>query len=234
VCLLAMRAHDTKVRLLLDYPSTLPQLLLGDGFRIKQVITNLLNNGLKFTPEGGLVVLRVSACEGSMEKSRANSILFQFEVEDSGVGISQEKLAKLFNLYEQLSVSHRCDGSGMGLYLSRQLVQLMDGKIGVNSVPRKGSTFWFTLPLNLQEDVPSCTPIARLNHDRSKCDHYRILLLDNDDRHTCMLRGELARWGFKHVVSTSSIEEAIRAIETVRMGIYVLLGQKMLNTIYFL
>ncbi len=117
----------------------LPGAVVGDGTRLRQVLLNLLGNGIKFTPVGGVEV-RVGPADGDRVR---------FEVRDTGIGIGPDQLDRLFEPFAQAdgSISRRFGGTGLGLAISRRLVELMGGDIGVSSEPDRGSVFWFELPL---------------------------------------------------------------------------------------
>lgn len=117
--------------------------LVADPQRIGQVLTNLLNNAIKFTPEGGWIRLRAIIEDGFL----------RCEVEDTGIGIAPENLSKLFKPFTQvdMSTTRKAGGTGLGLSISKAIVEAHGGKIGVQSEPEKGSCFWFTLPLSGSE-----------------------------------------------------------------------------------
>lgn len=125
-------------RIEVDVPADLPDLL-ADAQRVGQVLTNLTNNAIKFTPEGGTI--RIAA--------RREGGGIRCEVCDTGIGIAPQDVTKLFQPFTQLDMSHtrRVGGTGLGLSISKALVEAHGGQIGVDSTPGMGSTFWFTLPL---------------------------------------------------------------------------------------
>jgi CheY-like chemotaxis protein/anti-sigma regulatory factor (Ser/Thr protein kinase) len=120
-----------------------PRRVVGDPNRIRQVLTNLVNNALKFTKEGS-VSIRVS-----LEKQEAQSLTVRMQVEDTGIGIPADRLDRLFKSFSQVdsSTTRKFGGTGLGLVISKQLVELMGGQIGIQSEDGKGTTFWFTLKL---------------------------------------------------------------------------------------
>lgn len=143
VALVARSAQGKPVMVRAEFSSDLPGRLRGDAGRLRQVLLNLVGNGLKFTPEGS-VVARVRSLGGEPGKR-----LLRFEVIDTGVGIPPAKRALLFQPFQQLdsSPARRHGGSGLGLVISRQLVELMGGRMGVGSGEGKGSMFWFEIEL---------------------------------------------------------------------------------------
>jgi len=146
VCeLLATRAHAKGVEIVSTIAADVPDTILADGIRLRQVLTNLVGNAIKFTEEGG-VLLSVS-----IVRKQRNALL-TFTVRDTGVGVPVDKQAQIFDEFVQADSSHarRFEGTGLGLAITKRLVEAMKGAIGVTSADDRGSIFWFTLPI---EDV---------------------------------------------------------------------------------
>ncbi len=160
-----------------------PQTLRGDSARIRQILTNLVTNAVKFT-EHGQVVIRVQSAGETL--GRAN---VRFSVTDTGIGISSETIGKLFQPFSQAdaSMSRRFGGTGLGLAISRQLVDLMGGTMGVDSKAGEGSTFWFTL---LMESSTQPADDSRL----TTLDGVRALVVDDNEISRLMIRHNLEAW----------------------------------------
>jgi signal transduction histidine kinase/CheY-like chemotaxis protein len=159
---LTPRFEKKGLELVTRVDDALPDLLVGDGGRIKQVMANLLENGLKYTDEG-YVLLDVSAAPG------ANAVELAISVQDTGVGIAREMLRSIFEKFNQVdnSSTRRHEGVGLGLAICRMLVEKMDGRIEVSSEPGQGATFTVTLSLPVHEAAATQptrieTPRARL------------------------------------------------------------------------
>jgi signal transduction histidine kinase/ligand-binding sensor domain-containing protein/DNA-binding response OmpR family regulator len=142
----------------------LPRFVVGDPTRLRQVLVNLLGNAFKFT-DAGTVTLRVERRPGDQHDAEERNMI-RFSVQDSGIGIAGEALARLFEKFEQAdrTTTRRYGGTGLGLAICRQLVELMGGAIGVESTPGAGSTFWFVLPLADGVQPPQVEHAARAPH----------------------------------------------------------------------
>jgi CheY-like chemotaxis protein len=146
--LFALQAHSKGLEINVIFTEGLPAVLIGDEVRLKQILINLVGNAIKFTNSGEILVL----VECDRELSADNLTHFKFSVIDTGIGIAIEDQAKLFQPFSQLeaSTNRRFGGTGLGLAISKQLVQLMNGEIGVSSPVShdgRGTNFWFKLPL---------------------------------------------------------------------------------------
>ncbi|EDY82151.1 PAS fold family [Verrucomicrobiia bacterium DG1235] len=165
VSLLSTTAQQKNIQLETNVTDDTPTLLIGDAGRIKQVILNLTGNAIKFT-EDGHVKINVSKLEDTNKH-----VNIRIEIEDTGVGISETAASRLFRPFEQADGSHsrRFGGTGLGLAISKEIVELMDGEIGVDSVLGKGSTFWFTLKLEKVDiDAQQQTLISKSKEKSAK------------------------------------------------------------------
>ncbi|MGZ5052599.1 MAG: response regulator [Methylobacter sp.] len=186
VCtLLSSRAHSKGLELNCFLPTRLPKRWRGDPTRIRQVLTNLIGNAVKFT-EKGEVSVKVSLSNNDT----VSTPILRFEVADTGIGISAETQARLFQAFSQAdsSTSRRYGGTGLGLSISKDLVRLMNGNIGVESALGHGATFWFTLPLLPMEDA---IPTPPANFTRK-----RVLIVDDNATNRMILAHHLNNWGF--------------------------------------
>ncbi len=152
--LMATRTCGTQVALDLDFPPRLPRSTVGDAGRIRQIITNLIGNAVKFTEEGHVRILV------DCEEKEGGRLAWSLSVEDSGIGIDAKGQAKLFKRFSQVdgSYTRRFGGTGLGLAISYQLARLMGGDIDVTSSPGQGSTFTFRVELPAGSDAPEWLP----------------------------------------------------------------------------
>jgi len=151
--MLAPAAEQKKLKLAVEYPAGLPHEFFGGAGRIRQVLTNLIGNGIKFTPRGGVTVsVACEPCERAC-------VAVRIKVADTGIGIPEEKMHVIFEQFSQAdgSTTRNYGGTGLGLTISRKLVEMMGGEMGVESRVQAGSVFWFRLPLQLDpQNRPTC------------------------------------------------------------------------------
>ncbi|HVR53280.1 MAG TPA: response regulator, partial [Pseudorhodoferax sp.] len=176
----ADKATAKNLELVFDIGADVPQHLVGDPLRLGQVLINYINNAIKFTQQGevGLVV-RVDRLDGL-------EAVLRFEVRDTGIGLSEEQMARLFRSFEQAdsSTTRQYGGTGLGLAISKRLAALMGGEVGVHSVPGQGSTFWFTARMGLgdRRKLPLAPPIDLRGR--------RVLVAD-DNAHAALVLTEM-------------------------------------------
>jgi signal transduction histidine kinase/DNA-binding response OmpR family regulator len=199
--LMAGQAQKKGLELLYSIADDVPTHVSGDPTRLRQVLTNLVGNAVKFTTSGEVVI------SASMPAGADGAV--RFDVRDTGIGISPEAQAKLFQSFTQAdgSTRRRFGGTGLGLAICRQLVGLMGGEIGIESSEGKGSTFWFTVTLG-RVLAPHAHHVAKtvLLADR------KALLVDDNSTNRTILRRQLAGWGMR-VVATDC---GPRALELLR------------------
>ncbi|QTR48124.1 response regulator [Thiothrix litoralis] len=197
-------ASQKQLELVLSVEKNIPTNLCGDALRLRQILLNLISNAIKFTT-AGQVTVRVS-------RSQANTKTLRFEVQDSGTGISPEKLNSLFHAFSQISRydQHNNGGAGLGLAISRKLANLMGGTIGVHSTEGVGSTFWFELPIiadstglasSAQPDIPMkpSTPIADGGNQR-------VLVVEDHKVNQMVAKGMLAKLGYHFTLAENGFE----------------------------
>ncbi len=182
--LLAPRANAKGVGLVCNVSHEVPSLVRGDPGRIRQILLNLAGNAIKFTQQGevGIKVERID--------ETATHVILRFAVSDTGVGMTPEQMARLFQTYAQVdaTIARRFGGTGLGLAICKNLVGLMGGEIGVSSHADEGSTFWFKLPLEKQFAVALAAPT------RDALRGLRVLVVDPAKSARQSLVEMLVRW----------------------------------------
>ncbi|MFA5902663.1 MAG: response regulator [Desulfobacula sp.] len=198
--MLSPEAEKKGVEVILRYLPDLPQWFTGDSGRIRQVLMNLINNAIKFTAKGHVLV------NVECEDSSTQRPILQISVEDTGIGIPKDKTEYIFEQFAQAdaSTTRKYGGTGLGLAISKQLVDLMGGKIQVRSVVNKGSVFSFILPLQRCEAI-NINKSVSLNTSR-------ILIVDDN----CLSRHILEEYLKKWNVSCSSVESGQMALTELR------------------
>jgi two-component system sensor histidine kinase/response regulator len=182
--MLAARAHEKGLELAVAIDPEVPALVHADSARLRQVLTNLVANAIKFTAEGEVVV-RVSAAP-----ARDSDALVRVEVSDTGIGIEREALEQLFEPYAQAdgSTTRKYGGTGLGLAISRQLIELMGGSVGAESEPGKGSSFWFEL------SMPRAEAGTGAPQEEPSLAGLRVLVVDDNATSRRILERQLSSW----------------------------------------
>jgi PAS domain S-box-containing protein len=186
--LLAERAYSKGLELVYRLEAGLPTWVGGDPGRVRQVLTNLVGNAVKFTDRGEVVVHVTLAAE------TVDDALLHVAVTDTGIGIPHDVQARLFQAFSQAdsSTTRQYGGTGLGLAISKRLVELMGGTIGVESTPGQGSTFWFTVRLGKRLAPPNRGAV-----DLTALQEVRVLCVDNHPTTRVVLEAQLSAWGMR-------------------------------------
>ncbi len=184
--MLAVRAHSEGLELGCLIDSNVPALVRGDPGRLRQILINLTGNAVKFTEEGE-VFIRVS-----LEEETDTHIQARFTVNDTGIGIPQDRLDRLFKSFSQvdMSITRKYGGTGLGLVISKELAEMMNGQIGIESEEGKGSSFWVTALFEKQKETWQIEPVVP-EDIRGK----RILIVDDNATNRLILQELLRSWG---------------------------------------
>ncbi len=185
--IMAVKAVEQGVELICAASPDVPVLLIGDPGRLRQVLTNLTGNALKFTSRGEVAV------QISLESKSGSEARLHFSVRDTGIGIPANKLSLLFEKFSQVdaSTTRNYGGTGLGLAISKQLAELMGGEIGVCSEEGKGSEFWFTACFTLQHRKKPEQPFAASLHD------VHLLIVDDNYSNREIIRLQTEFWGMR-------------------------------------
>ena len=205
--LFAEAAVNKGIELVLDAEADVPDLVLGDPGRLRQVLINLIGNAVKFT-DSGEVVVRARAHE-----TKGPGIAVEFEVRDTGIGLTDEEAGRIFAVYSQLdsSTTRRHGGTGLGLAIARMLAQLMGGEIGVESEKGKGSRFWFTALFREAAARPrAARPTGRLVGTK-------VAIIDDNRTNRTILERYVHSWGMRGQ-SFESGREALRDMSHAMAG----------------
>ena len=200
VQMLAPRAHAKQLEIACRIDERLPAAVRGDPFRLRQVLTNLIGNAVKFTDRGEVLV----------DVALQDDKTLRFAVHDTGIGIAEDVRMRLFHAFEQAdgSTTRRFGGTGLGLAISRSLVDLMGGTIGAESTPGDGSTFWFTLPLQVAAKLPVVASPGALASRH-------VLVVDDNATNREIIEHHLAAGGMR----CDSAADGFDALERMRQAL---------------
>ena len=195
VSLLRNKAHEKELELVINYPSDLPRNFIGDAGRIRQVITNLISNAVKFTETGHITI------DVEIQRSREIAIL-TLAVKDTGIGISPDKMNRIFEKFTQAdgSTTRVYGGTGLGLTISKHIVEMMGGRMQVESELGKGSSFGFRVPLPI--DYEAKTEFF----DSSLLKGRRVLIVDDLEVNRLLFTEQLKAWDLEADIAMDGVE----------------------------
>jgi PAS domain S-box-containing protein len=211
---LALRAHEKNLELTLDVSPDVPDALVGDPLRLRQIILNLVGNAIKFTHQGGVVVCAL------LRQQTKDGLCLQFSVSDTGIGIAEDKQKMIFNAFTQAdgSTTRQYGGTGLGLAICSRLVRMMGGEIRVESEPGRGSTFYFSARFRLAE-ARAATREATIEAEREPQPRVqragrrlRVLLAEDDPVNQRLAMRLLEKRGFEVVAATDG-KQALAAFD---------------------
>ncbi|GFE58323.1 PocR ligand-binding domain-containing protein [Geobacter sp. AOG1] len=220
--LLSLQAREKAVLLVSSIDSDVPTAVKGDAGRLRQIITNIVGNAIKFTPKG-TVTLHIRK-----DQEDANSATLRFQVNDSGIGIPVDKLEHIFEPFTQVdsSTTRKFGGTGLGLAICRRLAELMGGSIGVESTEGEGSTFWFTVVLEklVQGELVPPKPISAPDpaiKRQAVGSRISLLLAEDDPTTQQLVRALLGRYGYDVDVASNG-KKALLALEEADYGLVLM------------
>jgi two-component system, sensor histidine kinase and response regulator len=202
--MLAYQAHKKGLELLYDVDESVPDTLIGDPGRLRQILVNLAGNAIKFTQTGEI------AARVDLESESEDGVTLHFCVSDTGIGVSREKQDRIFEAFEQAdgSTTRRYGGTGLGLAVSKRLVSMMTGRIWVESEIGQGSSFHFTVRLAIQGGSEK----SRAGAGEVNLPGVRILVVDDNDTNRRILEKTLLHWGMKPTLASGG-REALNIME---------------------
>jgi signal transduction histidine kinase/DNA-binding response OmpR family regulator len=203
--MMAARAFEKGLEFNLFIPNDIPLTFIGDSIRLRQVLSNLVSNAIKFTDKGEVIL------DISVEKENEINALIRFTVSDTGLGVPKERMDRLFKPFSQvdMSLTRNYGGVGLGLIISKQLVEKMGGEIGMTSVERKGSRFWFTADLVKNVKNEETKPIIP-----ERLEHSKALIVDKHITNRKLLKANLKHWNCQ----VKEADDGISALEQLKQS----------------
>ncbi len=208
-----VRLGDNPVELRLDIDENLPSWLYGDEIRLKQILINILGNAVKFTKKG-FILLRVKC-----ERTDDENCSIRIDIKDTGVGIKEEDKANIFSSFTQVDTkkNHAVEGTGLGLPITKQLVELMGGEIWVESTYGEGTTFTFTRKCRIADPTPVGDIEERMRAVKTgayragfTAEGTRVLVIDDNDMNLDVAKGILSPYGMEVITASSGAEALVK------------------------
>lgn len=209
--LLVERTYENEIELTAIIDDDVPTDLKGDPGRLRQILLNLVGNGIKFTEQGEVAV----SVHQSDDRNGSDDIILKFEVRDTGIGISEEAQKRIFDPFSQAdtSTTRRYGGTGLGLAISKQLVEMMGGEIGVESKPGEGSTFWFTARFGVQSEARRSQQIIPV-----ELEGCRVLIVDDNATNRRLLLHQTTNWKMRPTLAEGAREALLLLNERAEAG----------------
>ena len=207
---LSLAAGDKGLELITRIDAQVPHTVVGDPGRLRQVLLNLVGNAVKFTSRGSVTT------SVAVESRSGAQVVLHFAVQDTGVGIAQDKQSLIFEAFSQedASVTRRAGGTGLGLAICLRLVHLMDGRIWLESMPGTGSTFHFTAVLAVPQTAARAAPVALPSDGNSPAaEAQHVLLVEDNEINQLVATSLFKRWGYPCTVATNG-QEALDILQS--------------------
>ena len=200
---LALRAHQKQLELTCEVRSEVPEWVVADPTRLRQIIVNLVGNAIKFTKQGEV------GLEVALEAATPDGVTLHFSVRDTGIGVPPEKQKVIFEAFSQAdgSTARKFGGTGLGLTISSRLIELMGGRLWLESEPAKGSCFHFTAQVGIADRTLLSKP-----EEPIRTEGLSVLVVDDNLTNRRILKGMLERWKMKPVLAAGA-DEALAALE---------------------
>jgi len=207
VVLHSLKAEQKGIELNSEINEQLPDVIVGDPTRVRQILVNLITNALKFTSEGEVSITV------NIKEETEDRVLLRIEVSDTGVGIPLDKQQKLFSAFTQAdgSTTRKYGGTGLGLAIVRQLVEMMNGELGVDSDAGKGARFWFEIPMGISQDSLE-TPASKPQTENRKLEGC-VLLVEDNPVNEMVARKMLEKLGLDSITANNG-QQALDMLET--------------------
>lgn len=202
--LLFAKANESNIELIYYVNPKVPEFIIGDSTKIRQILVNLISNALKFTHKGEIFV------SIDLKNTNSSDIELEFIIKDTGIGLSKEGIEKLFKPFSQAdsSTSRKYGGTGLGLAICKKLVNLMDGDIWVESTENEGTSFYFTIQAKSSAD----SNIIDLNTNLFKLKNKHVLIVDDNETNLSVLTMQFKQWGML-ATCASSEKDALQLIK---------------------
>jgi|GEM_PF-5879739 len=199
--LLSTRSGEKDLEVIVRIAPGVPDYLVGDAGRLRQIVTNLMGNAVKFT-EKGHVLVDIDGTPGAPDAEGGDTIALRCRIVDTGIGIPEDRVDDVFSKFSQVdgSSTRQHEGTGLGLAIAMRLVELMGGEIGCESTVGKGSTFWFTVTLPIDRSARRARPAP------TDLTGTRVLVIDDNAVNRSILLEQLTAWGFDGVAAASGEE----------------------------